>query len=600
MRCFNVTSQPRTRVAGLLMLALAGHGLQAQAEVKLSLAVPPAGAAVSAQASTASAPSQGALVVTVDGLSAKEQAESGPAYLSKAADETRAAPAPLDIAFVNPPMALQASGAQRSWVLPYTINKVPPAMDQTRYLRLTMPDGDRLLPYRLTSPAVPPSTWVVKPAPAGERAISPDEGLAIDISVTGAQRISGFKLGRVDLLEQGLKNVLGGGQLALCATPKPCAPQAHELAGNGLTTLWLMPAAAAASKPMPGGEAMDERDRRAGAKALAWLWPGKYVGAVTVASSDKPGGESVSLTVHVTSWFWRGLGVGVILIGVGLAWWATVFLRNRLNRNQLLLPAVALREAGARAQAQVEALRLPAEATRVKTLLTAIGKELSDDQLQLNGLPTLWTLPGAPPINDTKINELRQYLGKVGLWLSACQAIITTGLVPLEAKRPAQTLKGPAHVAALDQALIQVDQLAQLANAHQALTTNPAPTPEALAQQITAANTALQARLDGLDLAAGVQPSPDRKNSVSDARHQPTVDSLRLQIANDTYAAWSFILLVTVLAGSYMLVFKNTGFGTALDLLEALLWGLGLPAAAQLTAGTTTTSTIASTFSVVR
>ena len=71
-----------------------------------------------------------------------------------------------------------------------------------------------------------------------------------------------------------------------------------------------------------------------------------------------------------------------------------------------------------------------------------------------------------------------------------------------------------------------------------------------------------------------------------------------MRIALDSLLAWGFIGAVTSLAGGYILVLSNTGFGTALDLAGCFLWGVGLPTGTQL--ASTTTSSIATTFNVTR
>lgn len=55
---------------------------------------------------------------------------------------------------------------------------------------------------------------------------------------------------------------------------------------------------------------------------------------------------------------------------------------------------------------------------------------------------------------------------------------------------------------------------------------------------------------------------------------------------------------VTALAGAYVLILTNTGFGTPLNLPSCLLLGLGLPTGTLL--ASTTTGSIATTFNVTR
>lgn len=56
-----------------------------------------------------------------------------------------------------------------------------------------------------------------------------------------------------------------------------------------------------------------------------------------MASLDKPAGESVSLTLNVSSPGAKTLGFVVILVGVGFGLWIGTFMRRRAERDQLLL-----------------------------------------------------------------------------------------------------------------------------------------------------------------------------------------------------------------------------------------------------------------------
>lgn len=552
------------------------------AEPKATLVAPVAGITVAVAAPVALAasappglPAKGSLLVAVEGLDPTARpAEGEPGFLSKPVDLPQAASAALDIQF-GEPLALGAGAGQRSWVLPFTVKGLPAGADQTRYLGFKLGGLDRTLAWRLTSPVAPVSTWALKPVPAGERAIRPDDGVPIGITIAGAQTVRGVRLGPVELVEQGSRRTVSSGRLALCETMAPCDSKPLELNGNELHTLWLVPLKSA-------GQAVES------------LPPGKYVGNLTIASSDKPGGETVALTVQVSSPGWQLLGVLVIFIGVVLAWLSTTYLRYRINRNQMLLPALAWSQTAARLRAQLTALGLPADLSGVAGRLAQIEDALGDAALERNQLPPAVPLPGSTAISSTALDSYRKYLEGVGAWVTAVQIIIEHGLQPLQARRAGLALKSKAHVEALDRTLQSVDGLARSA-------TPPVADPVAqnVAQQLAELDATL-ARLDAPLAMASVRAADVGGAGAAAQRPRPTVEQLRLQIASESFAAWGFILATTLMAGSYMLVFKNPGFGTPLDLLEALLWGLGLPAAAQLTATTTTPTTIASTFSVVR
>lgn len=105
--------------------------------------------------------------------------------------------------------------------------------------------------------------------------------------------------------------------------------------------------------------------------------------------------------------------------------------------------------------------------------------------------------------------------------------------------------------------------------------------------------TALIVALKPVTLGEAVKGGGTAALEYSGAR-KPEI--LRVDIARLGVLSWLFIFLATTGAGAYILVFSgaNAGFGTPLDYLLCLLWGLGLPAGAQLM--NATTSTISSTF----
>ena len=233
----------------VLAMLLAGAAGSARADLKVSLVAPLTGAGVVLAAASAGAPAIGSLLIAVEGLDPiARPAEGEPGFLSAPADLPQAASAPLSIRFDPRPRALLASGTQRSWVLPFSVSDMPAGAEQTRYLGFV----DKTLAYRLTSPAATPGTWSLKPVPVAERAITPDDGVPIGITITGSQGVRGLRLGPVELIEQGTKHALAAGRLALCPIKAPCAAQAFDRGGNDLHTLWLMPLADAKGQDWGG------------------------------------------------------------------------------------------------------------------------------------------------------------------------------------------------------------------------------------------------------------------------------------------------------------------------------------------------------------
>ncbi len=98
--------------------------------------------------------------------------------------------------------------------------------------------------------------------------------------------------------------------------------------------------------------------------------------------------------------------------------------------------------------------------------------------------------------------------------------------------------------------------------------------------------------------AVGVMSETMQRDSSDSSAGTRSPQVMRMRIARIGLFAWGFIGTVTALAGTYILILTNSGFGTPLDLLGCLLWGLGLPAGTML--ASSTTGSIATTFNVTR
>jgi hypothetical protein len=57
-------------------------------------------------------------------------------------------------------------------------------------------------------------------------------------------------------------------------------------------------------------------------------------------------------------------------------------------------------------------------------------------------------------------------------------------------------------------------------------------------------------------------------------------EQLTLQIAHISLAAWIIVLLATTVVGSMALVLNNS-FGSLMDFMTCVAWGLGLPIGSQ-------------------
>jgi hypothetical protein len=516
--------------------------------------VPPDG--IDGKASTA-------LVVVVDGLNTRRAANHH--LLARIRDIAEAAPSPPTVTF-GMPIALPATGAQRRWLLPFTVSRMPPDAQLTRYVSMKVGCADWTLAYQLASGPPLTSNWTLKPLPAPARAIGPQGVVALNVSVPGPVPATGLKAGSSEFIEQGSKRTLADGQLALCANPAPCTGDKMTLRPPG-GQVWLAPRVDPASGAAPR------------------LWPGKYEGVVSLASEDKPAGEQANLTIYVTHWPWQVLGFLLIALGIAVAWYCTTLLRHWLARAQMLTVPVELR---ARIDALTETIavleRAAAPLPGIRNKLRQLDDALSDDHLERNGLPAQLPLPWSMPPASADFDAFRKHLTGLAAWLAALQQIVESGLAGLVERRNVWTQKphaafGPDQATVFDNSFKALDQIA---------TRTDLPDPAALTAQIQLHVQTFQDCLAPHTL-TGVPRTP------LTVEHR-TPKQLRMRIALGGLLAWGFIGMVTALAGLHVLIFSNPGFGTPMDLLGCVLWGLGLPAATLLASATT--SSIASTLNV--
>ena len=268
-----------------------------------------------------------------------------------------------------------------------------------------------------TAPASAPS-WGLRPLPVGVRAIAPGDTLPLSVSICNPMPVERVTAAPVELIEQATKRKFADGRVALCPTSSPCNGEPFRLEGSGGHRVWLV------------------------TQSNATPLPGKYDGAVTVFSADKPGGESVSLTVHVTSWEWQVFGFLLILAGIAAAWYVTSFMRQRLAREQLLLPAVVLRADIDKLAHTLGALPRAFATPEIDAKLAAVNELLSDEALERQGLPPRIPLPWQGPNASINADAFRKHIEAQAAWISALQRIVDDGVVKLVGLRRGATASG--------------------------------------------------------------------------------------------------------------------------------------------------------------
>lgn len=515
---------------------------------------------VNVAASSASAPSTGSLVVTVDGLDAQTFGEG---KIDELKDLAQASSSPPDVSFGSP-VPVPAGASQRRWVLPFSVASMPAGVTVTRYVAFKLGHADWALSYQLSSPAATATTWSLKPPPAAARTFmtdAKDEGIPISIAVTGNAPVTGVRLAPFDLIEQGAKRPLANGQWSLCKTKNAaCAGQEITLLHGGLHNLWVMPG------------------------AVADVPPGKYEGTITIASSDKPAGESASLTLYVSSWTWRIGGFVAIAVGIGLAWYFTTFVRQRLARDQMLVGAVMLRAGLDRVESALRTISPPVNTPDIDRRISAVDEALSDPQLESQGLPPAVPSPWPGTNGAAMVDTYKKHIEAQTAWINALQTLVSEGVVRLaQLRRDDEAVNGPltpTEERAFDDALGRLDALAKQA---------APPISATLTAAIDAEIKTFSTALSGAGRAVGRSTGSSQPRSLQE---------LRVRIAQSSLVAWGFLGAVTALVGAQVLVLSNPGFGTVTDFVGCVLWGLGLPTGAAL-AGATTGS-VATSFNIAR
>lgn len=326
----------------------------------------------------------------------------------------------------------------------------------------------------------------------------------------------------------------------------------------------------------------------ANSAAEVWLWgaegAGVFEGSVTLAAKEKPEGDTVLMNVNSSSGEDKAWGVAAIFASVALTWLLTVYLRNLGNRAHLLVPAaIALRTmAGIRIQAQAGPQQLAVP--KLLRRLEDIEQQLALPALQANGLPPRVPWPG-PAFGGAGIDALRKHVQAQNDLLHALNILVQEGLQPardLWATIPEDDTDARRKVC---EAVSAMDALSQAA---------VAPAPDALRVTLRSIAAGMAASAKGGSARSLRDHLADAADSVG------TPEQLLVQVTALGGAGWVFLLLVTTLAGAYILVLgpAGAGFGTVTDYAQCLLWGAGLPAGAQLMQSTS--ASIATSFGVTR
>jgi hypothetical protein len=490
------------------------------------------------------------LVLQVDGLDPAQKAV--PNLVTGFTD--LGSPSPPNVAIKvdpNPPNELFPAGATaRSWLVKMAISGLPANTSQKRHLRFDLAGKSTTLEYTLSNMAIGSFSWAPK-VPASI-AIEPGQAIPLSISV-GPVPATGVALIGPFLSEKTTKYPLAPEGLKLCRNSTMPCESVNALPANSATQLWLQ-----------------------GASGI-----GEYDGTITIASNEKPGGDPLSMTVFSTTTCRKLVGIVVIFLSVLFTWYVTVYARNYVTRSQLLLPATLLRDRFVALQP-----RLEGDPTRkITEIINRIEKSLAKltlAKLEAEGLPRSLPTPWNDPTDPKQIENYRRVLQELADWSAALEAIIRDGLKPIWSIWD-EAVKGKFRQVVID-ATADLDAIAK---------DEPAPKLDTLPQKIKAEVDKVEKASTG----SGGAPFGAAISALGGgAAPLPSYEQLTLQIARISIFAWIVVILGTTLAGAMALVL-NSSFGSLLDFVKCVAWGLGVPLGAQALA-TTTLGSVATSFGI--
>jgi len=268
-----------------------------------------------------------------------------------------------------------------------------------------------------------------------------------------------------------------------------------------------------------------------------WVNPGTYSGTLWIAAKGDSAAQSVALKVVVrpwSAWFW---GITAIVLGAAISWFAVVYVvRQRQMAANLILIA------------------------RLRDLLDSLTKILQG-VIDAGAPSPQKTLLHIQQICDKRLREL---LDDKELSVLAGITVPPTGTVTV-----VDDIDGVN--------LIVQNGFAKLLDLWKQAAPNP---PSALTAAFSAMDSlgAFAQPLAGLDqkIQNILNTAPTTKAMVSAPAELPSEEAVIHQVKTTSVVLDVISFLAVVLLGTYVLIWKNAGFGSVGNYIEALLWGLGL------------------------
>jgi len=270
-----------------------------------------------------------------------------------------------------------------------------------------------------------------------------------------------------------------------------------------------------------------------------WRRAGKYSGTLWISAIGDSGAQSVALKVFIrpeSSWF---VGFLAIAAGAGLSWFAMFWVarQRQLAANQVLIARLqtVVANLAHTLKGMMESGAPPA--TRTLQELDRISKDRLPELMRDKELSVIAGVTVPPSDSVSVVDEI-----------DGMNRIVQHGFDELFRL---WNIPG-ANQVALGPLFQEMDALGAIAQ--------PLNTLDAKIQAILAKSPTPTARV----LVNGQLPT------------LPSEDSVVHRVVTTTYLLDLLSVATVVVAGLFVLIWKNPGFGTIGNYLEAFLWGLGL------------------------
>jgi hypothetical protein len=277
-----------------------------------------------------------------------------------------------------------------------------------------------------------------------------------------------------------------------------------------------------------------------------WMRPGKYSGTLWIAATGDSGAQSINLKVFIrprSSWL---IGTLVIAAGAGISWFAVFWVsrRRQLAANQVLI---------ARLQTLLQSLLKTLQEMATSGAPDAPGTVRHLDEILKNRLPELMhdkelsVIAGVTVPTTNSVSVVDEIDGTNRVVRNGFQELLLIWNTP-----------GSSHPV-LTQLFADMDALG------------------AAAQTLSTVDTKIQTIL-------AKSPAPGaRVFANGQLPTLPSEESVVHRVVATTYLLDLLSVLTVVVVGMLVLIWKNPGFGTTGNYIEAFLWGLGLKVGSDLT-----------------